>query len=56
MTAWYDEALYTRWHDKGYAQRFRVDRVLFEDKSEHQHVLVFEPPDARQTVRDKVTR
>ncbi len=44
MTAWYDEALYTRWQDKGYAQRFRIDRVLFEDKSEHQEVLVFETP------------
>ena len=44
MTTWYDEALYTRWQDKGYAQRFRVDRVLFEDRSEHQDVLVFETP------------
>jgi spermidine synthase len=42
LTAWYDEALYTKWYDKGYAQRFRIDRVLFEDKSEHQDVLVFE--------------
>ena len=42
MTDWYDEALYTKWYDKGYAQRFRIDRVLFEDKSEHQEVLVFE--------------
>ena len=44
MTTWYDEALYTRWQDKGYAQRFRVDRILFEDKSAHQEVLVFETP------------
>ena len=44
VPGWYDEALYTRWHDKGYAQRFRVDRVIFQDKSEHQDVLVFETP------------
>jgi spermidine synthase len=42
LTDWYDEALYTKWYDKGYAQRFRIDRVLFEDKSEHQEVVVFE--------------
>lgn len=41
---WYDEALYTRWQDKGYAQRFRIERVLFEDKSQHQDVVVFETP------------
>lgn len=42
MTTWYDEVLYTKWYDKGYAQRFQIDRVLFEDKSDHQDVLVFE--------------
>jgi spermidine synthase len=44
LTAWYDEALYTKWQDKGYAQRFRIDRILFEDKSDHQEVIVFETP------------
>jgi spermidine synthase len=44
LTEWYDEAIYTKWKDKGYAQRFRVEKVLFEDRSEHQDVLVFENP------------
>jgi spermidine synthase len=27
-----------------YGQRFQVDRVLFEDKTEHQHLIIFENP------------
>lgn len=33
----YQETLYS-----GYGQRFSVDRLLFEDKTEHQHLIIFE--------------
>ena len=33
----YLETLYS-----GYGQRFTVDKVLFEDKTEHQHLIIFE--------------
>ena len=37
MTRWIDETLYPHW-----GQRLRVDKVLFEDKTEHQHLVIFE--------------
>jgi len=36
-TRWIDETLYPSW-----GQRLRVDKVLFEDKTEHQHLVIFE--------------
>jgi len=37
MTRWIDETLYPSW-----GQRLRVDKVLFEDKTDHQHLVIFE--------------
>ena len=37
MTRWIDETLYPHW-----GQRLRVGEVLFEDKTEHQHLVIFE--------------
>ena len=34
---WIDETLYPHW-----GQRLRVDKILFEDKTEHQHLVIFE--------------
>ena len=36
-TRWIEETLYPHW-----GQRLRVDKVLFEDKTEHQHLVIFE--------------
>ena len=37
MTRWIEETLYPSW-----GQRLRVDKVLFEDKTGHQHLVIFE--------------
>ena len=37
MTRWIDETLYPAW-----GQRFSAGKVLFEDKTEHQHLVIFE--------------
>ena len=37
MTRWIEETLYPSW-----GQRLSVERVLFEDKTEHQHLVIFE--------------
>jgi spermidine synthase len=37
MTRWIEETLYPSW-----GQRLRVDKVLFEDRTEHQHLVIFE--------------
>lgn len=37
MARWLDETLYPHW-----GQRLRVDKVLFEDRTEHQHLVIFE--------------
>ena len=37
MGRWIDETLYPSW-----GQRLKVGRVLFEDKTEHQHLVIFE--------------
>ena len=37
MDRWIDETLYPQW-----GQRLKVDRVLFEDRTEHQHLVIFE--------------
>ena len=37
MTRWIEETLYPHW-----GQRLSVDKVLFEDKTEHQHLVIFE--------------
>lgn len=34
---WYEEMLYPE-----YGQRFQIDRVLFENKTGHQHLIIFE--------------
>jgi spermidine synthase len=36
-TRWIDETLYPSW-----GQRLRVDKVLFEDTTSHQHLVIFE--------------
>lgn len=37
MTRWIDETLYPEW-----GQRLAVSQVLFEDRTEHQHLVIFE--------------
>jgi spermidine synthase len=37
MTRWIEETLYPSW-----GQRLSVDKVLFEDKTSHQHLVIFE--------------
>lgn len=37
MTRWIDETLYPHW-----GQRLSVDKVLFEDTTSHQHLVIFE--------------
>ena len=37
MTRWIEETLYPAW-----GQRFAAGKVLFEDKTEHQHLVIFE--------------
>lgn len=37
MGRWIDETLYSDW-----GQRLKVGRVLFEDETEHQHLVIFE--------------
>jgi len=37
MTRWFEETLYPSW-----GQRLRVDKVLFEDTTSHQHLVIFE--------------
>ena len=47
MTAgarWFDERLHEEWTEQGYTQRFRVDRVVFEQKTEFQELVIFETP------------
>ena len=39
---WFNELLYSGSNSLGYAQRFSVDEVIQETKTEHQHVLIFE--------------
>ena len=39
---WFNELLYSETTSLGYAQRFRVDKVLHETRTKHQHLLVFE--------------
>ena len=41
----FDETLYEGRYGHlghGYSQRFRIDRILFEEKTEHQHLIIFE--------------
>lgn len=40
MSEWFDETLH-----EGYHQGFRVKEVLFESKTEHQHLVIFESLD-----------
>ncbi len=40
MSEWFDETLHS-----GYHQGFRVKEVLFESKTEHQHLVIFESVD-----------
>ena len=40
MSEWFDETLHS-----GYHQGFRVKEVLFENKTEHQHLVIFESQD-----------
>lgn len=37
MDRWMDETLYPQW-----GQRLKADRVLFEDRTTHQHLVIFE--------------
>jgi spermidine synthase len=37
MDRWIDESLYQAW-----GQRLKVSRVLFEERTEHQHLVIFE--------------
>ena len=39
---WFDELLYSEANSIGYAQRCKVDQVLHESRSKHQHLLLFE--------------
>merc|ERR1711879_527466 len=37
MTRWVGETLY-----EAYQQRFKADKILFEEKTEHQELIIFE--------------
>ncbi|MES2253274.1 MAG: polyamine aminopropyltransferase [Pseudomonadota bacterium] len=37
MTSWYNETLHSEW-----GQRFSIDKILFEDKTEHFDLIIFE--------------
>ena len=41
---WFDELLYSKWDGLGYTQRFKVEKIIHELRSEHQHLLIFETP------------
>jgi len=41
---WFDEALYVGVHNKGYNQRFEVSKVVFQDKTDFQEILIFDTP------------
>ena len=36
--------MYSEWSGFGYTQRFKVDKILHEVKSEHHHLVIFETP------------
>jgi spermidine synthase len=42
MKRWIGETLYESDATVGYQQRFRADKVLFEEKTEHQDLIIFE--------------
>lgn len=42
MSRWIGEGLYENDPSVGYQQRFRADKVLFEEKTEHQDLIIFE--------------
>ena len=41
---WFDESLHSDSGGYGYIQRLRVDKIIYEDKSDYQHLLIFEAP------------
>ena len=41
---WFDELLHSRWDGLGYTQRFKVKKVVYQHRSEHQNLLIFETP------------
>lgn len=42
MSRWIGEGLYENDPSVGYQQRFRADKILFEEKTEHQDLIIFE--------------
>ena len=40
--SWFDEVLYSSSSSLGYAQRFKIEKVLHKSETKYQHVLVFE--------------
>lgn len=40
MSGWFEETLY-----EGFRTRLKIERVLYEGKSEHQHLMLFENPE-----------
>ncbi len=41
---WFEETLYAEWRDQGYAQRFRITDLVYQEKSEHQDLVIFDTP------------
>lgn len=41
---WFDETLHSDLSDRGYGQRLKISRTLYEDRSDHQAMTVFESP------------
>lgn len=42
--SWFDETLYAEWRDQGYAQRFWITELIYQEKSEHQDLVIFDTP------------
>ena len=42
--SWFEETLYAEWRDQGYAQRFRITDLVYQEKSEHQDLVIFDTP------------
>ena len=42
--SWFDESLHLEGEGKGYAQRFKVTRELYREKTEFQDLVIFENP------------
>ncbi len=42
--SWFEETLHTQTNDMGFAQKFRMTRVIHEEKTDFQDLIIFETP------------